>query len=307
MNEVNKILNNYLTGLIHKKAIKRQFIGNPAEYKSEGYLDPLGEKKFIKAKGLIHRYPDRVVLTVTNKCFAYCRFCFRKNNWQKFDGFDLKESLNYLKQTKTVREVLISGGDPFTLSDKELLNIIDALNNIDHIETIRIGTRVLSAYPQRITDNITKQLSQYKSIWLAIHINHPDEITQEFVIASGKIIDEGIPIVSQTVLLKNINDDVYTLKTLFCTLTKYRIKPYYLFGCDQASGNGVFRVSIEKAMKIISSLRGTISGLCMPSYAFDLPEGGGKVVLEPNSIISKNKNHYIFKNFEGKRREYIDV
>ncbi|AEA33076.1 KamA family radical SAM protein [Hippea maritima] len=300
-------LNNYLCGIIHKKGIKSQFCFSKGELFLNGNKDPLGEKKHSKAKGLIHRYTDRVVLTVTNKCFAYCRFCFRKNNWQSFEGFSLEESVNYLKKTKNVREVLISGGDPFFLSNKKLAEILTAIRSIKHISTIRIGSRVLSSLPIRIDNQTAEMLKLFKPIWIAAHINHPDEITDEFKKSARLLLDSGIPIVSQTVLLKNINDNETTLKKLFCSLVDIGIKPYYLFGCDQAVGNGIFRVSIDKALSLMEKLRGKISGLCMPTFSFDLPSGYGKVTLEPNRIIKRNGNIFTFKNFEGKEINYTDV
>ena len=297
----------HIVGLIHKQSFKKQFVFSKAELKNNGSKDPLQEERFTKVNGLIHRYHDRVVLTVTNKCFAYCRFCFRKNNWHEFDGFDLEATLSYLKANKQIREVLISGGDPFTLSDTKLERILEALKKIDTIQTIRIGTRVLTSNPKRISADTVKMLKKYSPIWIAVHINHPDEITKEFELASGLLTDNGIPIVSQTVLLKGINDDHRVLSELFCTLVKLRIKPYYLLGCDQAKGNEHFRVPIQKALNIMKKLRGKISGLCMPVYAFDLPNGGGKVVIEPQNIMERNKNIYKIRNFEGGEFEYRDV
>ncbi|WP_025270742.1 KamA family radical SAM protein [Hippea sp. KM1] len=300
-------LNDYLCGLIHKKGIKGQFYFSKRELFLNGSSDPLNEKDFSKAKGLIHRYPDRVVLTITNKCFAYCRFCFRKDNWRNFGGFDLDRAASYIQQNRSIREVLISGGDPFFLSNDRLKQILTKIRAIKHIKFIRIGTRVLTSYPMRIDEQTIQMLTAYKPIWLAIHINHPDEITHQFKEAAKRFIDNGFPIVSQTVLLKGLNDDVFILEKLFCRLTELNIKPYYLFGCDQAKGNNGFRVPIEKALSIMERLRGSISGLCVPNFAFDLPEGMGKVVVEPNRIIKKQGNIYRFRNFEGKEIEYIDV
>jgi len=300
-------LNGYLIGLIHKSSFKNQFIFKKTELLPSGLNDPLSENKFKKTKGLIHRYPDRAVLTVTNRCFAYCRFCFRKNNWINFDGFDLEGTLRYLENNRQIKELLISGGDPFCLENKELEKILASLRRVKHIGVIRIGSRVLTSNPRRIDRETVKILVRHKPLWIAIHINHPDEITKEFKEAASLIVNSGIPIISQTVLLKGINDSTTILKKLFCELVKSSIKPYYLFGCDAALGNGKFRVSIDKALTLIKKLRGRISGICMPTFSFDLPEGGGKVVLEPNSLIKRKYNRFLFRNFEGREIWYEDI
>ncbi len=297
----------YLTSILHKKGIKMQFIGSMNEIESEKYNDPLCEAKFSKVPGLIHRYPDRVVLTVTNRCFGYCKFCFRKKNWFNFEGFDLNAAVEYIKIHSGVREVLISGGDPLFLGNRQLEGILVSLRAINHLELIRIGTRVFSSNPARINERTAKMLKKYKPVWIAAHINHPDEITKEFEDAVQTVIECGIPIVSQTVLLKDINDDANLLKKLFCRLVYLGIKPYYLFGCDDATGNRRFRVSIKKALSIMEQLRGNVSGLCIPTFAFDLPDGGGKVVLEPQKLVKKDGNRYAFINFEGKEYNYEDV
>ncbi len=303
----NVKLNGYLASIIHKEGIKKQFKFETKLLKQNGTEDPLNEKRFTKAKGLIHRYPDRVVLTITNRCFAYCNFCFRKHNWDRFDGFDLNEAEDYIRNHPSIREVLISGGDPLTLPNSELEKILKTFRDIPNIKIIRIGSRVLTAFPQRIDKRLIDILKKYLPLWLAIHINHPDEITELFKTKARALIESGISIVSQTVLLKGINDNSHTLEKLFCKLVEIGIKPYYLFGCDQAQANEDYRVSIDKALKIIENLRFRISGLCMPVYAFDLPEGGGKVVLEPDRIIKRVKNRYIFRNFEGREIHYEDV
>lgn len=299
--------NKYLMSIIHKEGLKKQFIFNLKEYDTTGFNDPLDENMHSPSKGLIHRYPDRVLLTITNRCFAYCRFCFRKKNWSHFSGFDLSGAVEYISAHKEIREVLLSGGDPFTLNIKHLELILKSIRNIKHVEIIRIGTRVLTSNPMKITYHQVDMLKNYKPIWIAAHINHPDEITPEFTDAAEKIVNAGIPILSQTVLLNNINDDKTILKTLFCKLAEMGIKPYYLFGCDQAVGNKHFRVSIDKALEIMRSLRCNISGICMPVFTFDLLNGGGKVVLEPEKIVSRKNKKYILENFEGREYVYEDV
>ncbi|HHS49072.1 MAG TPA: KamA family radical SAM protein [Desulfurella acetivorans] len=295
----------YLLSLFQSDKIVKQFV-ETSKTDSIGLEDPLFEKKFTKSKGLIHRYPDRALLVVTNKCFANCRFCFRKNNWNSYDGFSLKDTIEYLNNHKEIREVLISGGDPLTFEDESLVRLIKAIKSIKHIAFIRLATRALSVLPYRITDSLLEAIKPYKPIWFSIHVNHIDEITKDFIEASNKIIDSGFPIVSQTVLLRGINNDAQTLKELFCKLVELRIKPYYLFGCDRAVGNERFRVKIEEALNIMESLRNNISGLCVPFFAFDVDDGG-KVVIEPNRIVSKQGNAYTLRNFEGKKYIYEDT
>ncbi len=307
MKDAKDFLNGYLASLIHKRGISSQFVLSFEDFYKNGFNDPLSEENFTKKKGLIHRYPDRVVLTVTNRCFAYCRFCFRKKNWQDFEGFDLDGAVEYIDRHKTIREVLISGGDPLTLSDEGLKRILSKLNSIKHIRFLRIGTRVFSSNPSKINKNFTDMLKNYKPIWIAAHINHPDEITNDFKKAVSCVLNAGIPVISQSVLLKGINDNVKILEKLFCKLVEVGVKPYYLFGCDYALANGVFRVPIEQALDIMNRLRGKISGLCVPTFAFDLQEGGGKVVIEPDRIVKRKGRVYIIRNFEGKEFEYIDV
>ncbi len=306
VNTSDTLVTPYLVSLFKSDFILKQFVETGEIKDDSGLEDPLFEHKFTKSKGLIHRYPDRALFVVTNKCFANCRFCFRKNNWKHFGGFDLKKATDYLKCHEEIREVLISGGDPLTFEDERLISIVKAIRSIEHIDTIRIATRTLSTLPYRITDMLLDDLKPYKPIWFSIHINHPDEITPDFVESSIKIIDSGFPIISQTVLLRDINNNASILEELFCKLVKLRIKPYYLFGCDMAVGNNRFRVKLQEALTIIDALRNNISGLCMPFFAIDVQDGG-KIVLEPNRIISVNGDTYTFKNFEGKEYIYNDV
>ncbi len=300
-----RILNDYLSAMLDKDGISGQFVSNGPL--NGGDIDPFGEETYQKAPGVFHRYPDRVVFVVTNNCFAYCRFCFRKRYWNRPAPFDLTRAIGYLKNHKQIREVLISGGDPLTLSNTKLDKLFKAVRGVPHVEVIRLGTRALSTYPYRVDENLAALLGEYFPLWLALHVNHPDEITPEFEKAATLIRKHGIPMVSQTVLLKGINDNTETLKSLFCRLVKLGIKPYYLFGCDQAYGNETYRVSIKRALEIMKSLRGNVSGLCVPVFSFDLPNGGGKIVLEPNILKEKKGNRYLFENFEGAVYEYTDV
>lgn len=294
----------YLVSLLGSEAIFKQFIEQ--HLNDDGLEDPLFEKKFMVAKGVIHRYPDRVLLVLTNKCFANCRFCFRKSNWKYFEGFSLKEACNYLRKNPQVREVILSGGDPLVLDDESLEKILEAIKSISSIKVIRIGTRALSILPYRITYELVNRLKNFRPIWFAIHVNHKDEITADFIEAAKKLLYAGFSVVSQTVLLRGINNSALELENLFCKLVEVGIKPYYLFGCDRAKGNEVFRVKIEEALTIINQLRNNISGLCMPNFAFDVDDGG-KVVLEPQRIIGSDGRSYKIKNFEGREYTYEDT
>ncbi len=296
----------YLADLMRKKGVGEQFI-NKADVAAPCCKDPLCETKYSPVKGLIHRYPDRVVVTITNRCFVYCSFCFRKRNWTAFEGFNLNEAVEYVSSHNGIREVIVSGGDPLVLSDGELVEILTGFAAVEHISFLRLGTRAPTLNPFRITDGFAELLGSFrKKVWIAIHVNHINEITSGFEGAINRLISCGVPVVSQTVLLKGINDTVEVLEPLFCRLVSLGIKPYYLFNCDLADGNEQYRVRLEEAMKIMEQLRGRISGLCVPAFAFDLEGGGGKIVVEPDRMIGKEGKKYRFRNFEGKIYGYTD-
>ncbi len=305
VNHVKPFLSEHLISISYREGIRKQFVFDFDELRDSGSDDPLNEASFSPTRGLVRRYPDRVVLTITSRCFAYCRFCFRKRNWNRFEGFDLNAAVRYISSNREIREVLISGGDPLTLENRSLDRILSALKKIEHLRFFRLGTRAPTAFPERVDAGLIATLKPYKPVWIAIHVNHPDEITGGFKKAVGLFVDNGFPVISQTVLLRSINDDSYTLKKLFCGLVELGVKPYYLLGCDPAKGNEQFRVPLKKALGLMSDLRGHVSGLCVPTFAFDLPGGGGKVVVEPNSMRELKENGvYIFENFEGDLYEY---
>ena len=265
--------------------------------------DPLGEEKDTVLPGLVHRYPDRVLLTLTNMCPVYCRHCTRKREWHK--GFwvrtseELEKIYSYIRTHKDIRDVILSGGDPLILSTQKLDGVLKRLREIDHVEIIRIGTRCPVVLPQRIDDELVTMLKKYRPIWVNTHFNHPNEITKESQAACDRMLCAGIPVNNQTVLLKNINDDVQTMTRLCQALVRISVRPYYLFHCDPVSGTGHLRTSIDKGLEIIKAMRGFTSGLCVPTYVVDGIEGQGKVPLQPEYLISKEKNSFVLRGYKG--------
>ncbi|WP_457640574.1 KamA family radical SAM protein [Persephonella sp.] len=270
----------------------------------EGEIDPFREE-FSPVPGITHRYPDRALFRVTNFCSVYCRHCMRKRIFLQEERAKTKKELDlmfdYIKKNKNIKEVLISGGDPLTLPNEKLEYIIKNLYFIDHIDIIRIGSRELVVNPFRFYDEkLLEIFDRYEKIWLVTHFNHPDEITNETKKAVKNILSTGTPVLNQTVLLKGINDEKGILEKLMRSLLKVKIKPYYLFYCDPTKGVLHFRTDIKKGIEILEHLRGRLSGLGIPTYALDLPDGMGKVPLLPDYIVEKNGNHIVFRNYENK-------
>lgn len=265
--------------------------------------DPLGEEKYSHAEGLVHRYPDRVLLLLTHKCSMYCRHCTRRRvvGCEDFSlsSEKLDKALEYIRQNKQIRDVLLSGGDPLVMPDSWLENVIRRLREIPHVEIVRIGTRTPVVLPMRITDDLLKMLCKYQPIWINTHFNHPKEITEESAKACMKIVDAGIPLGSQTVLLRGINDDAGTLRELFTKLVKIRVRPYYLYQCDIAKGIGHFRTTVEQGIDIIRNIRGYISGFAVPTYVIDAPGGGGKIPINPDYIVSLDRQQAVLRNYRG--------
>ncbi len=290
--------------------IRKQMIPSAAEQiRGEFDLDdPLGEIKYNPAPNVVRRYPDRALLLVTTQCAAYCRHCTRRRVVGSSDCTisrqQLKEALEYIEKTREIRDVLISGGDPFILETKDLEEIIAKVRAIRHVEIIRIGTRVPVVLPMRIDRELTDMLKKYHPIWVNTHFNHPKELTPQAVQACQALVDAGIPVGNQTVLLKGINDDAEVLKKLFLGLVKARVRPYYLFQCDLSVGISHFRTPVEKGIEIMHSLTSSISGYAVPKYAIDLPSGGGKVTLGYNYIVSKEDKELVLENYLGKLYRY---
>jgi len=276
------------------------------ETKSE-QSDPLHEKSFSPVKGIVHRYPDRVLFTVTQVCSNYCRYCTRSHTVGRLDKLgrqDFEKAFSYIASHKEVRDVLISGGDPLTLSDETLDYILSKIRSIEHVEIIRIGTRIPVVLPQRITDNLILILRKYHPLFISLHFSHPAEITDECAKACIKLADGGFPLGSQTVLLKGINDNVPVMKELMHKLLKIRVRPYYLYQCDLIPGSGHFRTTVKKGLEIIKGLRGFTSGYAVPTFVVDAPGGGGKIPLLPNYVVEHNEEKIVMRNYKGVLCEY---
>ena len=269
--------------------------------------DPLHEKSFSPVKGIVHRYPDRVLFTVTQVCSNYCRYCTRSHSVGRLDKLgrqDYEKAFNYIASHKEVRDVLISGGDPLTLTDETLDYILYNIRKIEHVEMIRIGTRTPVVLPQRITDGLIGILRKYHPLFLSLHFSHPSEITDECANACNKLADGGFPLGSQTVLLKGINDNVPVMKELMHKLLKIRVRPYYLYQCDLIPGSRHFRTTVAKGLEIIKGLRGFTSGYAVPTFVVDAPGGGGKIPLLPDYVVEHNSEHIVLRNYKGVTCEY---
>jgi lysine 2,3-aminomutase len=272
--------------------------------------DSLAEEDHSPVPGLVHRYPDRVLMLVTTQCASYCRYCTRSrivgNPLATFNRQQHLAQIDYIRRTPQVRDVLLSGGDPLTLPPKILEDLLRRLRDIPHVEIIRIGSRVPVFLPQRITDELIAMLRQFHPLWMNIHVNHPKEITPELRQACAKLADAGIPLGNQTVLLAGVNDHAETIKQLCLELVKMRVRPYYLYQCDLVQGSGHFRTTIDAGLEIMENLRGHISGYAVPTFCVDLPGGGGKVPVMPDYLISRSHNRLVFRNFEGYISTYTE-
>ncbi len=271
-------------------------------------VDPCGEDKDSPVPGLVHRYPDRVLLLVTDQCAVYCRYCTRRrlvgSNERSITQGNFEEVLKYLKSHRKVRDVLLSGGDPLLLENERLEEILSRLRALSHIELLRIGTRAPVTLPQRITGGLVRMLKRYHPLMISIHFTHPKEITDAVKRACNELADGGIPLGSQTVLLKGINDKPSIMKKLVQELLKIRVRPYYIYQCDLATGTEHFRTSVATGIQIIEKLRGHTTGYAVPTYVVDAPGGGGKIPVEPDYVMSRGKGRVVLRNYEGKVFEY---
>lgn len=285
---------------VRKQAIPT---GSETHISTADLLDPLHEDEDSPVKGLTHRYPDRVLLLITDMCSMYCRHCTRRRfAGQKDDETPadyIQKAIDYIAATPQVRDVLLSGGDALMVSDAKLESIIKRLRAIPHVEIIRIGSRVPVVCPQRITDKLVDMLKQYHPIWLNTHFNHPNEITPESIAACERMANAGIPLGNQSVLLRGVNDCVNIMKRLVHSLVKMRVRPYYIYQCDLSMGLEHFRTPVSKGIEIIEGLRGHTSGYAVPTFVVDAPGGGGKTPVMPTYIISQSPGKIILRNFEG--------
>jgi lysine 2,3-aminomutase len=274
--------------------------------------DPLGEDHDTVVPGLVHRYPDRVLFLTTGTCSTYCRYCTRSRlvgnpgGEYNFNVRNWELALGYLEQHSEVRDVLLSGGDPLTIGDDKLDYLLGRLRAIKHIEFLRIGTKIPTVLPQRVTKDLVKVLKKHHPLWMSLHFTHPKELTPEVSESTARLADAGIPLGSQTVLLKGINDDAHVLKPLMHGLLMRRVRPYYLYQCDPIKGSGHFRTSVDAGLKIISALRGHTTGYATPMFVIDAPGGGGKIQLAPDPVVGRDGDDLLLRNFEGKVYRYPD-
>lgn len=272
-------------------------------------VDSLAEDAHSPVPGLVHRYPDRVLMLVTTQCASYCRFCTRSrmvgDASLQFGSADYDRQVDYIARTPQIRDVLLSGGDALTLPHKVLERLLRRLREIPHLEIIRIGTRVPVFLPQRITGELVDMLRQFHPLWMNIHFNHPKELAPEVEQAVGRLADAGIPLGGQTVLMAGINDCPNVIMALVHKLVKNRIRPYYLYQCDLVHGAGHFRTPVAKGVEIMEALRGHTSGYAIPTYVIDAPEGGGKIPILPNYLLSMSDSRVVVRNYEGFVSTYV--
>jgi lysine 2,3-aminomutase len=273
--------------------------------------DPLGEDEQSPVPGLVHRYPDRVLLLVLDFCSTYCRYCTRSRVVGHGAIYPsrsrLERAIDYIRSTPAVRDVLISGGDPLTLNDERLGWLLSRLREIPHVEIIRIGTKVPAVLPQRITPSLVRMLRRHHPVWMSLHFTHPAECTPEAYRACERLANAGIPLGSQTVLLKGINDSVETMKALCHHLLRMRVRPYYIYQCDPISGSGHFRTPVNTGLEIIRGLRGFTTGYAVPTYVIDAPGGGGKIPLMPNYVEGREGDDLLLRNYCDRSYRYPDV
>ena len=273
--------------------------------------DPCGEDSHSPVPGLVHRYPDRVLFLVTDRCASYCRYCTRSRLVSNASGYDFHpeydKQIAYIAAHPEIRDVLLSGGDPLLLSDEKLENLLSRLRAIPHVEFLRIGTRIPIFLPQRITPELCAMLKQFHPLFVSIHSNHPRELTTEVRAALGRLADAGIPLGNQTVLLRHVNDDADVMRAHLQKLLMCRVRPYYIYQCDLIAGSAHLRASVRKGIEIMEKLRGHTTGYAVPTYVIDAPGGGGKVPVSPEYILSRNADRVVIRNFEGKIFEYPEA
>jgi lysine 2,3-aminomutase len=275
-------------------------------------IDPLNEDGDSVVPGLVHRYPDRVLFLVTNFCAVYCRYCTRARlvghtGEFHFDLAQHQRAIDYIAANPQVRDVLISGGDPLTMADDKLEGLLAALRAIPHVEFLRIGTKVPAVLPQRITPAFVEMLKRYHPLFMSIHFMHPAELTPEVQEATARLADAGVPMGSQTVLTRGVNDDPWVMKKLMQGLLRFRVKPYYLYQCDPIVGSSHLRTTVQEGLDIIAQLRGHTTGYAVPAFVVDAPGGGGKIQLLPESVVGREPGALLLRNFEGQVFRYPEA
>jgi lysine 2,3-aminomutase len=308
----------YYAGLMDRDdpddALRRTHIPVGAEYiQTPGEsVDPLAEDQVSAVPGVVHRYPDRVLFLATGFCSTYCRYCTRARmvgepgGEYEFNRTQWDRALAYIEAHSEIRDVLISGGDPLTLSDDRLDYLLGRLGRIPHVEFVRLGTKVPVVLPMRVTRPLIRVLKKHKPLWMSIHFTHPSELTVETTEACARLADAGVPLGSQTVLLRGINDTVETMKTLVHGLLKRRVRPYYLYQCDPVLGSAHFRTPVEKGIEIIRGLRGHTTGYAVPQFVIDAPGGGGKIPLLPDYVVGRDGDDLLLTNYTGGLYRYPD-
>jgi len=293
--------------------IRRQAVPLKEEFQfgANEFVDPCAEDRDSPVDGLVHRYPDRVLLLATEQCAMYCRHCTRRRlvgekQAHPLNSKTLDAAVDYIKANKKIRDVLISGGDPLMLEDDELEEVLKKVSSIPHVEFVRLGTRVPVTLPQRITEPLVAMLKKYSPLWVSIHFNHSKEISKRCKVACDMLADAGIPLGSQTVLLKGINDKPYIMRKLMHDLLTIRVRPYYIYQCDPVRGTAHFRTPVAVGINIIEKLRGFTSGYAVPTYVVDAPGGGGKIPVGPNYLISQDKGKHVLRNYKGKIYTYVE-
>jgi lysine 2,3-aminomutase len=274
-------------------------------------VDPCGEDSHSPVPGLVHRYPDRVLFLVTDRCAAYCRYCTRSRLVSNATGYDFHadfdKQIEYIRSHPEIRDVLLSGGDPLLFSDDKLETLLSRLRAIPHLEFLRIGTRIPIFLPQRITPQLCSMLRKYHPLFISVHSNHPRELTTEVRAALERLADAGIPLGNQSVLLRHVNDSTEVMMAHVQKLLMCRVKPYYLYQCDLISGSAHLRASVRTGLEIMDQLRGHTTGYAIPQFVIDAPGGGGKVPINPDYILSRNSERILIRNYEGQVFEYPEA
>lgn len=294
---------------LRQDPLGRQVIPDARELDDNGLIDPLAEDRDSPVPNITHRYPDRVLFLVSPQCAYYCRFCTRKRKVSdpvQIPRSEIQRGIDYIAAHSEIRDVILSGGDPLMLRDEELEEIIRRIREIPHVELIRIGTRIPSALPQRVTDKLVAALRKYHPIYMMVHFNHPDEITEEAARCLEKLADGGFPLMNQSVLLRGVNDNPEVMKKLFQKLLQHRVRPYYLYQADLTQGTEYFRTAVSKGLEILDALRGWTSGLAVPYFVIDAPGGGGKIPLLPEYVVERREEGWVLRNYRGELFRYPD-